>query len=98
MPTQTDLGAQVVFEVVKSYPALIVLLLVLRALAGFIIEKLYPDLKTFLQEALAWHRAQLALYMERDRQVIVENAKQRVFVASKWQELNTPNGVPPAPG
>ncbi len=96
MTPQADLGSQVVFEVIKSYPALIVLLLVLRGLAGFIIEKLYPDLKTFLQEALQWHRTQLALYMDRDRQIAVEAAKERVLTASKWQSVTQPNGHPPA--
>lgn len=93
----TDPTAQIISDVLKSYPALILIWIVLAWVAKFVGEKLYPDLKSFMQEALQWHRAQLALYMERDRQVIVENAKQRVFVASKWEQLS-PNGTPPAPG
>lgn len=92
----TDPTAQIVSDVLKSYPALILIWIVLAWVAKFVAEKLYPDLKSFLQDALTWHRAQLTLYMERDRTLLVEDAKQRVIVASKYQSVS--NGVPPAPG
>lgn len=94
----TDPTAQIISDVLKSYPALILIWIVLAWVAKFISEKLYPDIKTTLTAALEWHRAQLALYMERDRQVIAETAKERLLVASKWQTITTGNGQPPAPG
>lgn len=92
----TDPTAQIISDILKSYPSLFILLFLIIRVGGFASEKLYPDLKAFFQEALQWHRAQLALYMERDRAVLVEEAKQRVLVASKYQPV--PNGQPPAPG
>lgn len=90
----TDPTTQLISDVLKSYPALILIWIVLAWVAKFVSEKLYPDLKALAQDALAWYRTQLGLYMERDRQVIVENAKNRVFVASKWEQVS-PNGTPP---
>jgi hypothetical protein len=79
----TDPTAQIVSDVLKSYPALSLIWIVLAWVAKCVGDKLYPDLKALAQDALLWYRTQLGQYMERDRLVIIENAKNRVLVASK---------------
>jgi len=62
----------------------------------------YRDGKEMLKQRLEWLTTQLALYMQRDREIVAEVVKERPLVASKWQSLTTTNGngvtQTPAPG